>query len=89
MKMNTTLELTVHDRESVRRHVNDQERANGCVVRTDVPAPLIGKAVHTFVRPNGTWWGCAEITGRLMGGWTIRFGRVKHPARRQGDEEEV
>ena len=71
-----TIELVTRDKETLRRRINEQERAAGCVVRYHVPAPRMRTRYHAFVRPTGEVAGCAVIRPRLRGGWSVRFGKT-------------
>ena len=71
-----TVEIGARDTLTLRRRIQEQERAAGCVVRYDVPAPRIRTRYHAFVRPDGEVAGCAVIRPRLRGGWAVRFGRA-------------
>ena len=70
------IELVTRDKETLRRRINEQERAAGCVVRYDVPAPRMRTRYHAFVRYDGEVVGCAVIRPRLRGGWIVRFGKT-------------
>ena len=74
MRETGTIELVTRDKETLRRRINEQERAAECVVRYDVPAPRMRTRYHAFVRPTGEVAGCAVIRPRLRGGWRVRFG---------------
>lgn len=68
------VEIVARDRVALRRRINEQERAAGCIVRGDVPAPRLRKRYHAFVKYDGTIAGCAVIRPKLIGGWSIHFG---------------
>lgn len=68
------IEIIARDYVALRRRVNEQGRALGAVVSSNVPCPRIRTRYHVFVRYDGAVVGCAVIRPRLRGGWSVRFG---------------
>jgi len=69
-----TVEIVARDALMLRRRVQEQERALGCIAREDIPTPRLRTRYHAMVRPDGEVAGCAVIRPRLLGGWRVRFG---------------
>ena len=71
-----TVEIVARDALTLRRRVQEQERALGCIAREDIPTPRLHTRYHAMVRSDGEVAGCAVIRPRLRGGWSVRFGKT-------------